>query len=116
MRMRMADGPSRLATLHNWSSQTAHPKTGRPEAMKAALRRAGLALATGILLAGLFLSSKTARAQTGEAGQASIEPPNVVFILVDDLGWKDTGAYGNDFIETSNIDRQIGRASCRERV
>ena len=107
--MRMADGASRLATLHNWSSQTAHPKTGRPEAMKAALRRAGLALATGILLAGLFLSSKTARAQTGGAGQASIEPPNVVFILVDDLGWKDTGAYGNDFIETPNIDRLAGQ-------
>lgn len=29
---------------------------------------------------------------------------NVVFILVDDLGWKDLGSYGSDFYETPNID------------
>lgn len=32
-------------------------------------------------------------------------PPNVVFILVDDLGWTDLGSYGSDFYETPNIDR-----------
>ena len=32
-------------------------------------------------------------------------PPNVVFILVDDLGWADLPAYGNTFHETPNIDR-----------
>ena len=31
--------------------------------------------------------------------------PNVVLIFVDDLGWKDIGCYGNDFVETPNIDR-----------
>ena len=31
--------------------------------------------------------------------------PNVVFIFVDDLGWGDVGCYGNDFIDTPNIDR-----------
>jgi len=31
-------------------------------------------------------------------------PPNVVFILVDDLGWKDLGCYGSSFYETPNID------------
>lgn len=30
--------------------------------------------------------------------------PNVVFILVDDLGWKDLGCYGSSFYETPNID------------
>ncbi|MCK5149211.1 sulfatase [bacterium] len=30
--------------------------------------------------------------------------PNVVFILVDDLGWKDLGCYGSTFHETPNID------------
>ena len=30
--------------------------------------------------------------------------PNVLFILVDDLGWKDLGSYGSSFYETPNID------------
>ncbi len=32
-------------------------------------------------------------------------PPNVVFFLVDDLGWRDLGCYGSTFYETPNIDR-----------
>jgi len=31
--------------------------------------------------------------------------PNLVFILMDDLGWKDIGCYGSDFYETPNLDR-----------
>jgi len=32
------------------------------------------------------------------------EKPNVVFFLVDDLGWTDLGCYGSQFYETPNID------------
>ena len=35
----------------------------------------------------------------------SDSPPNVLFILVDDLGWKDLSCYGSSFYETPNIDR-----------
>ena len=34
-----------------------------------------------------------------------VRQPNIVFILIDDLGWADIGAYGNRFHETPNIDR-----------
>ena len=37
------------------------------------------------------------------AGDA--EKPNVILIFIDDMGWGDLGCYGNDFIETPNIDR-----------
>ena len=31
-------------------------------------------------------------------------PPNIVFFVADDVGWKDFGCYGNDVIRTPNID------------
>ena len=31
--------------------------------------------------------------------------PNFVFILADDLGWKDLGCYGSSFYETPHLDR-----------
>ena len=34
--------------------------------------------------------------------------PNVVIILVDDLGWTDLGSYGSTFYETPNIDQLAG--------
>lgn len=39
------------------------------------------------------------------ANEATDKKPNFVFILVDDLGWIDTGCYGSKFYETPNIDR-----------
>jgi N-sulfoglucosamine sulfohydrolase len=31
--------------------------------------------------------------------------PNIVVFIADDLGWEETGAYGNKYIKTPNIDR-----------
>ena len=31
--------------------------------------------------------------------------PNVIFILIDDMGWTDAGYAGSDLYETPNIDR-----------
>ena len=36
---------------------------------------------------------------------APVSHPNIVLIFIDDLGWKDIGCYGNDFVETPRIDR-----------
>jgi arylsulfatase A-like enzyme len=48
-------------------------------------------------------------------GQAPAPPqahPNIVVFLADDLGWQDTGAYGNRGIRTPNID-QLARSGLR---
>ena len=37
--------------------------------------------------------------------EASTPPPNVIVVLVDDLGWKDLGCQGSDYYQTPNIDR-----------
>jgi len=67
------------------------------------LRSAGagaLSAAGGALLA----RSHRVRAAAGK--------PNFLFILVDDLGWKDLGCYGSTFYETPNSDR-IAREGMR---
>jgi arylsulfatase A-like enzyme len=39
-------------------------------------------------------------------GQQSADPPtNVVMVVIDDMGWMDSGTYGSEFYETPNIDR-----------
>lgn len=38
-------------------------------------------------------------------GAQSPERPNVLFIFLDDYGWRDCGFMGSDFYETPNIDR-----------
>jgi uncharacterized sulfatase len=62
-----------------------HPK---PSALPKALGIASLALGAAALPA--------APAAT---------PPNIMFILIDDLGWGDIGVYGQKFIDTPNFDR-----------
>lgn len=42
-----------------------------------------------------------AQTQTSSAQQ----PPNIIFIMVDDWGWSDAGCLGSDYYETPNIDR-----------
>jgi arylsulfatase A len=39
------------------------------------------------------------------AGAAAADKPNVVFILIDDLGRNDLGCYGSTFYRTPNLDR-----------
>ena len=31
--------------------------------------------------------------------------PNVIFILIDDMGWKDISCMGSEYYESPNIDR-----------
>ncbi|MGB0742345.1 MAG: sulfatase-like hydrolase/transferase, partial [Planctomycetaceae bacterium] len=36
---------------------------------------------------------------------AVAQPPNIILIFIDDMGWGDLGCYGNDFIDTPRIDQ-----------
>ncbi len=39
------------------------------------------------------------------AEQARPERPNFIVFIADDIGWNDIGAYGNEIVQTPNIDR-----------
>src|SRR6266567_646232 len=52
------------------------------------------------------LMSFGAAARLVQAAQQNAPTPlNFLFILIDDMGWRDLGCYGSVFYETPNIDR-----------
>jgi arylsulfatase A-like enzyme len=56
-------------------------------------------LAWLLALAGGLCLSRTVEAR----------PPNVIVVLMDDMGWRDLGSTGNRFIETPHLDRLARR-------
>lgn len=54
---------------------------------------------------GTFLAACTVIGLTAPSAVAADPPPNVVFILADDLGWTDIGCQGSKYYETPNLDR-----------
>ena len=52
-----------------------------------------------------ILQFGSSRCVAAETPDASDRPPNIIFILADDLGWSELGCYGNTFHETPHIDR-----------
>jgi arylsulfatase A-like enzyme len=48
-------------------------------------------------------------AAMASSGLAPARKPNLVFILADDLGWRDTDLYGSRYYETPNVDRLATR-------
>ncbi|MCC9603565.1 sulfatase [Stieleria sp. JC731] len=65
--------------------------------MKAAIRDIAFVLAICFSLAN--------QEQAVADGTSESTLPNIVFFLVDDLGWRDLGCYGSSFYETPRIDQ-----------
>src|SRR4051794_23031980 len=56
-----------------------------------------------------FLIMLTCAVALSDAAENETTTPNIVLILMDDLGWADVGCYGSTFYETPNIDRMAAR-------
>ena len=54
-----------------------------------------------VILASLSMFSEALLAQSNK----KTERPNIVLIMADDLGWKDLHCYGNEKLDTPNLDR-----------
>jgi arylsulfatase A-like enzyme len=74
-----------------------------PDEVNRHSNRSFLAAAARAIALLLFLSGNELFAM-GERANAD-RPPNILFILIDDLGWLDLGCYGSTFYETPHIDR-----------
>ncbi len=58
----------------------------------------------------LFIASVLLNlALEAQSKKVSESKPNIVFILMDDLGWKDVGYMGSEYYKTPHIDRLAGQ-------
>lgn len=66
------------------------------------MRSSNFSLLAALLLAGLLLPEF---GMAADARSANTSKPNIVFILADDLGYRETGSFGQQLIKTPNLDQ-----------
>ena len=57
----------------------------------------------GVLASAAVAATSIPAAAIGQESGAT--PPNIVFIITDDMSWAHMGAYGSDEVDTPNVDR-----------
>ena len=96
-----------IPQMVNEQMEDPNGQAGRPCAKGFSRREAVKALGGfGLagLLGGLGGCTSGATATEGNAEERR-QRPNIVFIMADDLGYGDLGSYGQQYIETPNLDR-----------
>ena len=63
-----------------------------------------------LLIMFLALAFSACASETGEEERSA--PPNIIYILADDLGYGDLGIYGQEKFSTPHLD-QLAREGCR---
>jgi len=58
-----------------------------------------------LILVATLLFGCAAHEETEEPVRRSADRPNIVVIVADDMGWGDSATYGNELIQTPNMDR-----------
>ena len=65
----------------------------------------------GMTLASVLALSTVGLAAEKTPPSSPSEKPNFIFILLDDQGWGDAGAFGHPYMKTPNIDRLVREGS-----
>jgi len=63
-----------------------------------------------IVMAGGLIIAVLAASGHARAGSSPPNKPNIVFFLVDDMGWMDSTVYGSRYYDTPNMDRLARRS------
>ena len=59
----------------------------------------------------LFFALLWSACASGRGGEADPRRPNILFVMIDDLGWMDLGVQGNERFRTPNIDLLAARGT-----